>query len=131
MAENTQITIQELQQMKVKISGVRDKILQAEFLYDQHVKSLVNMLSNAYGLMTDEEKAKFKEAVGNSIVFDEENPDTVKNIDESDIDSLKQRVSDTLKQIIDTRNQEIESLYTEVKGKIDEWTTLVNQKDGE
>jgi len=125
-------TLQDIQNLKTRLQGVRDKTVQAQTKYENAIERLKQELASVVSLFSDEAKedffAKFK---GSAFLGGEKEDGSFEVTEIVDIAKVSEMVSYIEEEIIKKMDADIGEKYDEIKRTVEEWDKIVRGEANE
>lgn len=121
------ISLQDIQFLKNKLQGVRDKTIQAQTMYENTIDRIKTEVTSIVSLLSEDEKKSFCDKFENN-VFKFEDDKVSEIIDIDKISEVSEYLEETVLSQID---KDITENYEEIKEKIEEWEKIVRGEQNE
>lgn len=127
------VTLQEIQTLKTKLSGVRDKTVQAKTLYDSTMTRLIESLNKLVDLLVESDPINqpnqffniFADKVFSVSTDTNENGDnSCKIVSILDVDALSE-VTNYVNSILSQMESDIEEKYKDISEQVEEWQKII------
>lgn len=127
------VTLQEIQTLKTKLSGVRDKTVQAKTLYDSTMTRLIESLNKLVDLLVESDPINqpnqfFNVFAGKvfsvSTDINENDNNSCKIVSVLDVDALSE-VTNYVNSILSQMDLDIEEKYKDISEQVEEWQKII------
>ena len=125
------VTLQEIQTLKTKLSGVRDKTVQAQTLYDSTMARIVESLNKLakmlYEISPDTQPTEFLASFSPEVFSLSENLNENGYCDVEkilDVDALS-KVTEYVNNILSKMDADIQSEYDDISNQVEEWQKII------
>lgn len=125
-------TLQDIQNLKTRLQGVRDKTVQAQTKYENAIDRMKQELESLIALFSDKAKEDFFAKFKGSVFIGNEKEDKTFEVTElTDISKVSEMVGYIEEEIIKKMDSDISKEYEEIKKTVDEWDKIVRGETNE